>query len=149
MKKDYFNSIEDLPIWNWWKIAETSSLIYLQKLDFYDKEDYSYHAFELWNKLQNEYLEEFGITDEFRQMLELKKKWINKKSEFLLTGERFKLTEIDIIEVQINDTMTSKITVDKDDTLIMLEQKLGRELNPKNISVKKYFKYVNHFSKQI
>jgi len=148
LKKDYFNSIEELPIWNWWKIAETGNLIYLQRLDFYDGENYSFKAQELWNKLQNEYLVEFGVTDEFRQVLELKKKWIDKKTDYLLTGERFKLTEIDIIEIELNETINDKIIVDKDDTLIMLEQKLGRELEPKSISVKKYYKYINHFSKQ-
>ena len=66
MKVDYFNSIEDLPIWNWWKIAETGNLIYLHKLEEYEgKEDYN--LIELWNKLQNQYLEEFGITEEFRK----------------------------------------------------------------------------------
>lgn len=130
MKVDYFNSIEDLPIWNWWKIAETGNLIYLHKLEEYEgKEDYN--LIELWNKLQNQYLEEFGITEEFRKILSLKKKWINKKVEFLTTGERFKLTEIDIIESDINETMEGKVKVDKDDTVIMLEQKLSRELDPK------------------
>ena len=148
MKKDYFDSIEDLPIWNWWKIADSGNLIYMQKLDYYDKEDYSIKAFELWNKVQNEYLKEFGITDEFRQVLALKKKWIKAKTDYLLTGERFKLTEIDIIDAQIKDTTANKIDVDKEDTLIVLEQKLNRELDPKKVSVKKYFKYINHFSKQ-
>ena len=81
------------------------------------------------------------------KILSLKKKWINKKVEFLTTGERFKLTEIDIIESDINETMEGKVKVDKDDTVIMLEQKLSRELDPKKISVKKYYKYINHFSK--
>ena len=43
--------------------------------------------------------------------------------------------------------MEGKVKVDKDDTVIMLEQKLSRELDPKKISVKKYYKYINHFSK--
>lgn len=146
MKGDYFNSIEELPIWNWWKIAETGNLIYLHILEDYEgKEDYNLVS--LWNKLQNEYLEEFGITEEFRKILSLKKKWINKKVEYLTTGERFKLTEIDIIESDIAETMDSKVAVDKDDTIITLERKLGRELDPKQISVKKYYKYINHFSK--
>jgi hypothetical protein len=146
LKKDYFNSIEVLPIWNWWKIAETGNLIYLHILEDYEgKEDYN--LIELWNKLQNEYLDEFGITEEFRKILSLKKKWINKKVEYLTTGERFKLTEIDIIESDIAETMDSKVAVDKDDTIITLERKLGRELDPKQISVKKYYKYINHFSK--
>ena len=146
MKKDYYNSIDDLPIWNWWKIAETGNLIYLHKDSDYTKTDYSLVS--LWNSLQNEYLDTFGITDEFEQILKLKKKWIIKKSDYLLTGERFKLNEISMIETDIQDAMNTKITVDKDDTIVMLETKLSRELNPHKISVKKYYNYINYFSKQ-
>ena len=146
MKKDYFNSIDELPIWNWWRIAESGNLIYLHKGN-YDKEDYTYEAYLLWNKLQNEYLDEFGITDEFRQILELKKKWISKKTEFLLTGERFKLTEIDMIEAEISETSSTKTANKKEDSIIILERKLGFPLDDKILSVKKYYNYINHFSK--
>jgi len=145
LKKDYFNSIEELPIYNWWKIAETANLIWLHKNADYTKEDYSLVS--LWNSLQNEYLDTFGITSEFEQILKLKKKWIITKSDYLLTNERFKLTELDMIEAEINESMNSKITVDKDDTVIMLETKLNRELNPHKVSVKKYYNYINYFSK--
>lgn len=147
MKKDYFNSIETLPIWNWWKIAETGNLIYLHILEDYEgKEDFS--LIELWNKLQDEYLDEFGITTEFREILTLKKRWINAKSNYLITGDRFILNEIDEIEIDIKDTMSTKIMVKKDETIIMLEQKLSRELDPKEVSVKKYYNYINYFSKK-
>jgi hypothetical protein len=145
LKGDYFNSIDELPIWNWWKIAETGNLIYLHRENDYTKEDYSLVS--LWNELQNEYLDVFGITEEFRQMLHLKKKWINAKADYLVTGERFKLTELDIIESDMENVMESKVVVNKDDTIITLERKLGRELDPKKISVKKYYNYINHFSK--
>lgn len=145
MKKDYFNSIDTLPIWNWWKIAETGNLIYLHVDGKYEEKDYS--LVDLWDEIQNEYLDTFGITDEFRKMLHLKKKWISKKANFILTGDRFNLTEIDIIEADMSDTMETKIKVNKDDTLIMLEQKLNRGLDPKKVSVKKYYNYINYFSK--
>ena len=146
MKKDYFNSIEDLPIWNWWRIAETGNQIYLHKEADYSKEDYTLVS--LWNRLQDEYLNEFGITQEFQDVLKLKKKRINAKTNFLITEDRFILNEIEEIEIDIKETMSSKITVNKDETVIMLETKLNRELNPKKISVKKYYNYINYFSKQ-
>ena len=145
MKKDYFNSIDELPIWNWWKIAETGNLIYLHKDSDYKGEDYK--PIEIWNKLQDEYLETFGITEDFRKILSLKKKWVEKKADYLITGKRLLLNEIGFIEADIKESMDSKITVDKEDTVIMLETKLNRELNPKEISVKKYYNYINYFSK--
>ena len=96
----------------------------------------------------HEYLDEFGITDEFREMLTLKKRWINVKSNFLITGERFLLNEIEEIEIDLKDNANTKVGHKKDETVIMLEQKLNFPLDPKKMSVKKYYNYINYFSKQ-
>jgi len=145
LKKEYYNSIEDLPIWNWWKIAETGNLIYLYKEDNYTKEDYK--LYKVWNDIQDEYLDEFGITNEFREVLSLKKKWIEKRTEYVISQDRFIKMESDLLQIDINDLINEKKSVDKEETLIMLEQKLGIRLDAKNISVKKYYKYINYFSK--
>ena len=146
MKKEYFNSIEELPIWNWWKIAETGNLIYLHKDSDYKENDYS--IVKIWDALQDEYLNEFGITEDFREMLSLKKKWIIKKSEYLLTGDRFILNDIDRIESEIDSSTSNISMVKKDDTVIMLEEKLSFPLDPKKMSVKKYYSYINYYSKK-
>jgi len=146
LKKEYFNSIEELPIWNWWKIAETGNLIYLHKDSDYKENDYS--IVKIWDALQDEYLNEFGITEDFREMLSLKKKWIIKKSEYLLTGDRFILNDIDRIESEIDSSTSNISMVKKDDTVIMLEEKLSFPLDPKKMSVKKYYSYINYYSKK-
>jgi hypothetical protein len=147
LKKEYFNSIEELPIWNWWKIAETGNLAYL----FKDEKEYNEidnSLSEVWLDLQNQYLTEFGITDEFEEVLRLKREWINEKANFIITGDRFILNAIDVLEFEMNESMSAKIKVDKESTLITLEERLSRELNSKDLSVAKYYRYINHFSKR-
>lgn len=146
MKKDYFNSIEDLPIWNWWKISETGNLVYLRK-DLNEKKiDIS--LIDLWTKIHNEYLETFGMSSNQRDVLKLKKKWIEKQAAYILTGERFKLTEVDIIDAELKEIITTDSTMTNEDSLIFLEEKLGRELNPKELSVKKYNNYIKYYSRK-
>ena len=147
MKKDCFNSIENLPIWNWWKISESGSLGYLYKDENKHKENDN-SLIDLWVSIQDEYLEEFGITADFREVLTLKKRWVNQKAEYLITGERFLLNEIEEIEIDLKELDSAGVSVKKDDTLIMLEEKLSRELNPKEMSVKKYYNYINYYSKK-
>ena len=143
MKKDCFNSIDELPIWNWWKCSETSNLVYLHKNSDYKKEDFS--LFELWEDLNNQYFDEFGIGDRLIELMRLKKKWIIKKADYLLNENRFALTELDIIEAEMQDNADSGSRAKNSDTIIFLEEKLGREINPKEISVKKYYDYINYY----
>ena len=143
LKKDCFNSIDELPIWNWWKCSETSNLIYLHKNSDYKKEDLS--LFELWEDLNNQYFDEFGIGDRLVELMRLKKKWIIKKADYLLNENRFALTELDIIEAEMQDNSSSANMAKNSDTIIFLEEKLGREINPKEISVKKYYDYINYY----
>ena len=147
MKKDYYNSIETLPIWNWHKISETANLIYLHRLEDYDgKKDDS--LIKLWDKLQDEYLDEFGITRDFEAVLTLKKRWINTKSNFILTGDRFLLNELDEIEIDLKDANQEKEITDKDETILLIEQQMGFPIDEKKMSVKKYFKTINYLSRQ-
>lgn len=143
MKKDYFNSIEELPIWNWWKVSETGSLSYLRKDGNYNKDCY---PFDNWLNIQNEYLEIFGRTSQHQSFIRLKKKWIEKKADYIITDNRFCLTELDIIESDLSEVTNTNGNTKKEETIIFLEQKLGREIDPKNISVKKYYDYIDYFS---
>jgi hypothetical protein len=142
-KKDYFNSIDELPIWNWWKCSESGNLIYLRKNSNYEGEDYS--AFELWEDLNNQYFEEYGIGIRLIELMKLKKKWIIKKVDYLVNNNRFALTELDIIEAQMQDNADSGSTVKNSDTIIFLEEKLGFPLDVKKTSVKKYYDYINYY----
>jgi hypothetical protein len=145
LKKDYYDSIEVLPIWNWYEITQTGELKYLMKDHKYnDKKP----LLKTWYSIHNEYLDGYGRSDDFNNILRLKKKWIEKTSQFVLTGDRFKLTEIDIIEADMAEIAKANNSMDKDEMVIFLEQKLGRELNLKEMSTKKWFDYIKYFSKK-
>lgn len=146
LKKECYNSIEELPIWNWWKITETGSLIYLYKDNNYSKEDYSLVS--LWTKLHNEYLDKYGLTSNLKEVLKLKKEWIKKQADYIITGNRFNLTELDIIDAELKENMSDSSTMTKEESIIFLEEKLGRELNPKELTVVKYNDYIKYYSKK-
>lgn len=146
LKNDYFNSIDELPIWNWWKVSETGNFIYLLKENDYNNEDYSLESYKNWLDLQDEYLEFFGMDSDFQKILRLKKQWIDKKSKYIIDNDRFSLTEAEIIESKIKEITDNNKTLNQDSTIILLEEKLGREIDPKKISVKKFYNYIKHYS---
>jgi len=144
--KIYYTSITDLPIWNWWQITKTGNLVYLFRKVSYDKE--VYNLVSLWTDLHNQFLDKYGLSDSMKSVLKLKKKWIEKQANYIETGDRFNLTEIDMINAELNENMTNKSSMSNEESIIYLEEKLGRELNPKNLSVSKYNDYINYYSKQ-
>lgn len=143
MKKECFDSIDNLPLFNWWKITDTGDLKWLYKEEV-KKADVK--VYDLWEKIHNEYLEDYGLTPDFKQMLKLKKKWIIKQAEYI-QGNRFASTEASIVDAKIQD-LTSGEGMKREDTIIFLEERLGRELDPKKMTVRKYNDYIKYYSKK-
>lgn len=144
LKKDCFNSIEDLPIWNWWKISEEGDLKYL----FIKGEGkVTGEVYELWMDIQQEYFDNYGISEGLKETLKLKLEWIKEKAKFISTGDTFHRMKCNMLEVEMNDTGSGSGLLTNDDTIIFLEEKLGREVDPQNISVKKYTDYIRYYQK--
>lgn len=139
----YYTSIDELPIWNWWQVSETGDLKYLCKDGFEEAP-----SVDVWTKIHDEYLESYGLNDEFKKLLRLKKDWILKQSKFIVEGDAFSSTLADITEHKINDIINSGSKMSKEDVIIFLEEKLGREIDPKKLTVKKYNDYLKYYSKK-
>lgn len=144
MKKDYYDSIDTLPIWNWWEIAKSSNLNHLRRDgDLKRKTDYT----EEWFIIQDEYLEDFGDKEALRKMLTLKKDWIEQQAKFIIDGDRAALNMANIIAIDMEEENDPSGYMKREDTIILLEEKLGREIDPKIISVRKYNNYITYYSK--
>jgi len=92
-----YNSLEDLPMWNWWKVRSNADLNFL-KVD-YNKPTKS-NLSELFAELENEYLEKFGAGKESEQLLDLLKRKIVNQAD-LLMGKKWVSNHIKVIDFQI------------------------------------------------
>lgn len=97
MLDNYYNSLEDLPMWNWWKVRSNADLNFL-KVD-YNKPTKA-NLSELFAKLENEYLEKFGAGKESEQLLDLLKRKIVNQAD-LLMGKKWVSNHIKVIDFQI------------------------------------------------
>lgn len=148
MNKDYFDSIENIPIWNWDKVTSGNSLdlSYLLKERREVKDVEIMELYSTWMSMQNEYISAYGLPDEYIELLELQKEWILKKTEELADGIRFAKTEVAIIEEDMQ-SLKKKDSVKLSTSLIFLEEKLKRPLDPHEITAKKFFDYCEHYNK--
>jgi len=103
---------------------------------------------EIWFKIQDEYLDGFGINSKLKKIITLKKKLVNHLSDFIITRDTHSRMLADMTQLDIDDENNTVKAMNEDDIMIFLEEKLGRELDLKAVSVRKYNNYINYYSKK-
>jgi len=143
IRGEYWSSIDEMPLYNWIK-CNNGKLEYTRITKKGSKvQDYIH-----WKKLYNEYLKEFGLDDRYKKYLDAQKKKALLQSEYVITKERFKLTEIEIQEQRIKDLEIhfaggKKIEV----ILTWLGMFLGYKIDQKATTVKEYFVILEEYGK--
>lgn len=140
-----FNSVSNLPMDRWDKIHKTNQLKYLFKKDVNVLNNETLQ--ETWAKIYNEYLIEFGLSPNYKQILKLKREIAIKQADFINSGDRILLTYINIDKenLRILTKPNGKISNFKDN-IINIEKIQGVKINPLTITVLEYYTYLNNLS---
>lgn len=136
-----WDSIEEMPVYNWFKIHATGNLTFLrvEPLREFEHSDY-FNG--IWHSLYDEFLDKYGLSDEFQQLMKLKKRHTNELLDYIINGDNFKLTEAELTEVEISEIMNQQNPLEDDETIIMIEESLGFKIDTKAISVVDYYNYL-------
>jgi len=132
-----------MPINNWRLILETGDLKYLFKSR---KGRVSNRCIDHWDTLQQEYLDEFGIEESYKQILRLEKKLLNLNLDFVIERDRFLLNMIKITEADIK-ALKSEESVKFYEMLDHVEKYKGFAIDPDKYSVKKWYYSLKNISK--
>ena len=147
-KKSVFDSIEDLPLWNWIKIHETQNLTYIYQLDSYRNlpkilpQKELINLEEIWLELNQQIFDGFGMSENYERYLNLVRREIETRSDMIINEDRFLQNEINIIQADISLLFNSKEKQTFDSVVVDLEKYMGFRLDPKKISVKNYYNYI-------
>lgn len=102
-----------------------------------------------WEKLQNQYLERFGLPEDYQKYLRLQVNKAKVQLEYVITGKRFELNKITAIDFKIN-ALTNKnseeISIQK--MLNHLSKMQGYTLTQYNTTVSQYFELIDTLQKQ-
>src|SRR5690606_18513813 len=126
-----YSSIEEMPIYNWNKVFETGDLSYIFKDG---KGKITKDLSDLWDELQQQWMDEFGLEQEMEERIRIKRKLAEHKLDYIITQDRFILNFITIAEIEIEDLNKQKSTSfyqAKD----IVEKYKGFRLDPKQITV--------------
>lgn len=147
LQRELYKSIDDLPQWNWNQIHKTGNYAYLEKLESYRKveKENSKEFQEVWFNVYNEFMDEFGLSERYVQLLEARKLIATLKLEFVKTGERSLLNDIEIEEADLINEFESKDDVTYESVVTAIEKRQSLPIDPKKITVYKFNNYLRTF----
>lgn len=143
-----YNTIEDLPLYNYGKILSSHDLRYLiHDIDIFDlpalKEQEWKELMKAWEDLNAQIIDYVGISVEYKNILQLERdialleiEKIIKEDDSLETIIELKRIELNTIKPQTKQTI--------DESIIILERHYKMQIDEKKTSVKKYFAYLKH-----
>ena len=150
-RKSHYNSIYDLPIYNWYKMRKLNDLSFLFK-------DKSKHKSELTEEQQKyltdvyldmltEFFDEFGQTKDFKKELKLKSEIIDLRLEYASTGDEFILNDLEMLESELlkkqADNIDKDLNIDEDEqmkiAIAYVGKLLGHPIDTREVSVLQFY----------
>ncbi len=139
---EYYNSIKDIPLIKWVEIHEKNNLLPLVKSGNIDS-----RCQEVYEKLQDEFLNIFGISNEYAKALRLKIQIALLENRMLCKGENALGLQIKTLESQLKTLEVPKSKTEVFDSIIGIEKHMGFKVNYQTITVYEFYKYAEHIKK--
>lgn len=143
----HYTSIDDIPVYNWRKINETNDLRWMFPGGKGKTTPAVATAFE---KIRDEFIDTFGISDDYRRLLEIKVSIEIWSVRIALEQDNSHVNFIRRLEVE-RDEILKRIEGNKNsffDTKVMVEQFMGFRINEKEISVREFYSYIERLKQQ-
>lgn len=144
VKADFmYQDIYTMPIYNWFKVMSENNLGFLniestsmapENVENKPTQEYV----DRWFKLADQHANEFGRDESTTDMLEKKRDLLILHAEYLSTGNKFKLTQIEIKELDLERFETGG-KFDSNKEVGILSKHLGSMIDIRKTTVHQYY----------
>lgn len=136
----HYTSIDDLPQYNWRMISEKNDLSFLllnkhQKFDKIKME-------KVFEQIKDEYIDTFGISENYKKILDLRKDIVCLQIEIAVSGDRFIENHIDIAKIELKKLLENTSKGKPSETTVHLSKHMGFQVNERTITVREYAEMV-------
>lgn len=138
-----YTSVEDIPIYNWWKLHETGDYSYVLKEKHVVEEIVNPILREKWDQIYDTYISRFGFAPELMAIHNQEKKIAKLKAQRMATGNRKLNTDIKVEEHILQEMR--KMPQQKADFYeikAVVEQARGIALDAKVVTAAEFFTYL-------
>lgn len=135
-----------MPLYNWIKCVEEHDYRYVCKdLKYAD----SVNIEVAWETIFDDYLNRYGLSKLYLRMLKVMKQKALLECDYVLTKDRFKLTLIEVEEINLKNMISNKgDNKSINSVLIYLSKWLGYRVNTKEVTALEYFEMVDLYGKE-
>lgn len=149
-KLEYFDSIDTMPIYNWFKLQESNDLGFLLKKKISTTKRDIEILKEVLKKITNEYIDAFGVSDQYKNILQLQSEIRQKEIDFVLTKHRINKTFINVLKGKLKAALESNQRSDTSTVAWVHAKKyMGGSLDMKTTSVREFYSILNEFKKEV
>jgi len=151
-----YKGIDDFPVYNWNKVTKTGNLSFLfiehgaqihierktpakRELKVLNK---------IWKRIFAEYIEEFGFSDEFKDIIQLRAKIAKMRCRKIISGDNGFDMLIKVEEQRLASMMNQSGGAEFEDVAAMVKKYQGYDFNLRTISVREFFSIIRSMKKQ-
>src|ERR1017187_629033 len=132
-KLEYYKELDALPAWNWFKVQESGDVSYilLKKRKINGKETIELR--EAFTKLTNEYIDTFGISFEYKNVLMLQRDLRCLEIDYFITQNKIHLTFIEVKKRELKKLMGATQKADSMSVQVHVKKYMGGNIDFKVI----------------
>ena len=146
-KSVYFTSIDDFMLDRWWKCIDGD--LKFTRIDLNDGNEKS--DFDAWCKINDSYINEFGLSKELEEITELRMRIANLECDFIIENDQFLRNEIRRLTNELLDIIkkaTDGEGLNRNGLMVQLEKWMGFGLPETTTTTKKFYSIVREFEKE-
>lgn len=139
---EHYTTIDDMPVFNWLKIQETNDLTWIMHKKVDESKCTGKELILMQQSLQNmtdQYLDAYGVSDEYRKVLILKGELYVLRAELIATQDKTKLTFIDIKKDELKALLMKSNSTQKTNVRVYASKYMRYSIDMKQTSVRDFY----------
>lgn len=141
--KKYYTELDDTPLYVWEKVLE-GNYNFMRKER---KEKATNDDVIAFYKLYDKYLRKYGLSKQHQKYMDKLHDIVLLKLEYLETGDKFKLTQIEISKSQLKDLKPKENGLTIGQQVIVLSKWMGQWIDKKKITVTEYKDLISEYER--
>jgi hypothetical protein len=141
LRVKFYDSIDEMPIYNYQQVLDGNNAYMIKNKGIFGNVS---NAFE---NIQRQLVDRFGISEVFKERLDLMQEICILEAEIAITGERFKQLFVNIKKDELK-RLDAQTGLSNNELKVIIETWLGFKINTKETSVAEWYGYLQTYSKQ-